>query len=96
MRSGLPLAPLGVVDDDESWSGRLLVLLTHGGLPRGLGEHPGCVQVVDPRLEKTGSQRQTQDFLGLQLQFVMALTHPGKWAGYLWGLRAGNDTKTHT
>lgn len=77
-----------VVDDDESRRGRLLALLTHGGLPRRLGKHSGGVKVVDPGLEEAGSQTQSQDLLRLQLQLVLALAHPGEGAGHVCRLGA--------
>lgn len=69
-----------VVDDNESRTSRLLARLTHGVLLGWLGEDSWSVEVVDSRLEETGSQSQAQNLLGLQLQLVLGLTHPGEGA----------------
>lgn len=78
----------GTGDDDESGRGRLLACLAQGGLLGGPREHSGRVEVVDPGLEEAGSQAQTRGLLRLQLQPVLALTHPGEGAGHVCSLRA--------
>ena len=83
----------GVVDDDESRTGRLLTRLTHSALLSRLGEHSWRVQVVDSGLEETGSQSQTQHLPRLQLQLVLGLPHPGERAVHLHRLWAETGRK---
>lgn len=81
----------GVGNNHQSRTGQLLSRLTDVVLINRLGEDPWCVEVVHSCLEETGSQSQTHDFLGLQLQLVLGLTHPGERAVDLQGLRTAKQ-----
>lgn len=80
-----------VVDNDESRARCLLACLTHGAMLWRLGEDSWSIKVVDSSLEKTGSQRQAQHLLRLQLYLILALSHPGKQAVNLQRLWAEID-----